>query len=192
MQVAGIVFVLFVVAFTAAAAVLDWKTKRLPNALTVPAFVCALLFHPIVGATQAGLVGAGHRLAFALGGFATGFGILFVLWLIGGGGGGDVKLMGALGAWLGAFTTLQVFFVSVVFVAIGTLGVLAAGFCRVGFERTKRRYFSQSDKKSTSARGRRGVDPAQMEQERQGEEEIDAIWSSRCLVDVGRARLLSL
>ena len=101
MNVAGIVLVLFVVAFTATAAICDWKTKRLPNVLTVPAFICAMLFHPIVGGIEGGLAGAGHGFLFALGGFATGFGTLFVLWLIGGGGGGDVKLMGALGAWLG-------------------------------------------------------------------------------------------
>lgn len=28
-----------------------------------------------------------------MGGFAVGFGILFLLWIIGGGGAGDVKLM---------------------------------------------------------------------------------------------------
>ena len=31
-----------------------------------------------------------------------GFGLLFVPWLLGGGGMGDVKLLAALGAWLGS------------------------------------------------------------------------------------------
>jgi len=86
----NLVFVLVVGAFTAVAAVSDLRTRRLPNWLTVPAFAAGLLAHTVVN----GFAGLG----FALLGFATGFGLLLVLWLIGGGGGGDVKLMGALGA----------------------------------------------------------------------------------------------
>jgi len=89
-------------ALTAIAMVLDLRTRKLPNWLTVPAFVLALVFHGCTG----GLPGLGS----ALGGFAIGFGILLLLWLIGGGGGGDVKLMGAIGAWIGPVPTLIVFF----------------------------------------------------------------------------------
>jgi prepilin peptidase CpaA len=56
-----------------------------------------------------------------LGGFATGFGLLLLLWVIGGGGGGDVKLMGAVGAWLGAFPTLLVFVGSAGFAVVCTI-----------------------------------------------------------------------
>lgn len=89
------------VALTLVALVWDLRTRRIPNAVTVSAFLAALLFHGIAG----GWAGLGH----ALGGFGTGFGLLFILWLVGGGGGGDVKLMGALGAWLGAPLVLIVF-----------------------------------------------------------------------------------
>ena len=80
--------------FTAAFAWWDWKTRTLPNWLTVTALLCGLAFHTFTGGWSG--------LGVSLGGFLAGFGVLFVLWLIGGGGGGDVKMMGALGAWLGA------------------------------------------------------------------------------------------
>lgn len=93
-----------VIAFTLTAMITDLKWRRIPNPLTVGAFVLGLVFHLVTGGWDG--------LLFALGGFAVGFGFLLVLWLIGGGGGGDVKLMGAMGAWLGAKSTLIVFVLS--------------------------------------------------------------------------------
>ena len=90
--------------YTAAAMFSDLRAKRIPNWLTVSSLVGALVFH----ITTNGVDGLKH----SLGGFAAGFGFLLVLWLIGGAGGGDVKLTGALGAWLGAPTTLLVFLIS--------------------------------------------------------------------------------
>ncbi len=83
------------------ALVCDLRTRRIPNVLTVSALAAALLFHTLA----IGLEG----LRFSLAGFGVGFGLLFVLWIIGGGGGGDVKLMAALGAWMGPVPTLIIF-----------------------------------------------------------------------------------
>jgi prepilin peptidase CpaA len=94
-----------VILFTLIAVFTDLKSRQIPNYLTVSAFALALVFHLVTG----GLSGVLH----SLGGFATGFGILLVLWLIGGGGGGDVKLMGAIGAWVGTVPTLMIFIGSV-------------------------------------------------------------------------------
>ncbi len=99
-----------VVAFTLTAMTIDLKTRRIPNWLTLPTLCIAVVFHALVG----GWSGLGT----VLGGFAVGFGLLFVLWLIGGGGGGDVKMMGALGAWLGAPLTLIVFVVSAIIAVV--------------------------------------------------------------------------
>ncbi|MEO8493452.1 MAG: A24 family peptidase [Planctomycetota bacterium] len=140
-----IILVVCVVAFTALAAVTDWRFKKLPNKLTVSAFVAALLFHLIYGFASNGALGAGQQLLFALAGFGTGFGILFVLWLIGGGGGGDVKFMGALGAWLGAVLTFQVFIVSAILIAFGGILVFAWGFIDKGMMRTRERYLEKNE-----------------------------------------------
>ena len=112
-----IAFLSTVTVFTATAAVSDWRTRKLPNWLTLPTFLLAILFHAITGGWSG--------VALSLLGFATGFGILLVLWLIGGGGGGDVKLMGALGAWLGPTLTLQVFLVSAVLIVLLAGGHMA-------------------------------------------------------------------
>jgi len=122
--------------FTAIAALWDWRTNRLPNWLTVSAFVAALIFHVVAGAVGGGMHGAGAGLLTALAGFATGFGILFLLWLIGGGGGGDVKLMGALGAWLGPSYTLWVFLLSAMIVLAESIGSLVWRTCQIGILRT--------------------------------------------------------
>jgi len=90
-----------VILFTSVALTTDLKSRRIPNWLTVSAAILGLVYHIATG----GIAG----LLLSLGGFATGFGFLLLLWLTGSGGGGDVKLMGAVGCWLGAFTTLLVF-----------------------------------------------------------------------------------
>jgi prepilin peptidase CpaA len=127
-------FVAAVAAFTMTAAVSDWRTRRLSNWLTVPTLIAGVLMHTAIN----GLDG----LAFAMAGFATGFGFLLILWLIGGGGGGDVKLMGALGAWLGAGLTIHVLLVSTALTAVATGAVLWGGLLCGGFVYVQRRYLA--------------------------------------------------
>lgn len=107
---------ILVLGFVAIAVFTDLRSQIIPNWLTVSAFAGALVFHLAVG----GWIG----LASSVCGFATGFGTLLVLFLIGGGGGGDVKLMGAVGAWIGVWPTLLVFVGSAVFVILIMIGVL--------------------------------------------------------------------
>ncbi len=98
---------------TSAAAVTDFRCRRIPNWLTLSTFLLGLLFRVGTGG-GAGLLDAGL-------GFVAGFGTLFVLWICGGGGAGDVKLMGALGVWLGGSLTLSVLVLSVVIVCLLSL-----------------------------------------------------------------------
>ena len=100
METPHIIFFACVVIYTLVAAMIDWRTRKLPNKMTAPALVAGVVFHAVWGWFEGGGAGVVSHLLFAAGGFALGFGILFVLWVIGSGGGGDVKFMAALGAWI--------------------------------------------------------------------------------------------
>lgn len=108
---------LAILVLTGIALVWDLRWRRIPNWLTVTALALAFV-------TQVAFAGAPGFL-FAFKGFAAGFGIMLVLWFIGGGGGGDVKLMAALGAWLGAVGVAIVLLGSVVISILITLGLVA-------------------------------------------------------------------
>jgi prepilin peptidase CpaA len=71
----------------------DIRTRRIPNVLTFSAALAGLLFHVV----QAGAAGA----QLAAGGWVVGLLLLLPYFALGGMGGGDVKLVAALGAWLG-------------------------------------------------------------------------------------------
>jgi prepilin peptidase CpaA len=75
------------------ACVTDLRTRRIPNLLTFGAAALALVFHGIVG----GLPGVQSA---ALG-WLAGVAVFLPFFLLGGMGGGDVKLLAALGAWMG-------------------------------------------------------------------------------------------
>jgi prepilin peptidase CpaA len=86
------------------AAVMDvWKFK-VYNALTIPLLLTGLLYHGVAG----GIPG----LQTSLMGLLFGFGVLIVIYAMGGMGAGDVKLMAAVGAWLGMPLTFYVFALS--------------------------------------------------------------------------------
>ena len=130
-----ILFVVCVGLFTAIAAVCDFRTRRIPNRLTMPMLAAGCIYQ-VAFAGWSGLADAG--LAFCIG-----FGTLFVLWMVGGGGGGDVKLMGALSVWLGVRMTLLVMVASTLFVMLGTLAVLLLNLFQTGPWKTKTKFFAR-------------------------------------------------
>jgi prepilin peptidase CpaA len=75
------------------ACVSDLRTRQIPNVLTFGAAVGAILAHGITD----GLAGIG----FSAGGWVVGLALFLPLFLLRGMGGGDVKLLAALGAWVG-------------------------------------------------------------------------------------------
>src|SRR5262245_5110118 len=82
-----------VLAVGVVACVTDVRTRKIPNLLTFGAAACGLIFHLVIN----GFSG----LALALAGWAIGIVLFLPFFLLRGMGAGDVKLLAALGAWLG-------------------------------------------------------------------------------------------
>lgn len=88
------------------AAIVDFRTLKIPNALTVSGAVLGLSIH----AWETGFAGLLQGLA----GFGIGFALLLPAYAFFSTGAGDVKLMGALGALLGPRLTLWALLFAVV------------------------------------------------------------------------------
>ncbi len=88
-------------AVLAAAAVVDFRSRRIPNWMTLGLILTGF----IQSITDGQLVTPGQSIL----GLAVGFSLLFVLFALGAVGAGDVKLMAGIGAWLGPILVLQVF-----------------------------------------------------------------------------------
>jgi len=104
------------IAVAIVASAFDLRTRRIPNALTFGAAIAAVAFHVVVG----GAIG----LVTAAAGWALGVALFLPFFALRGLGGGDVKLLGAIGAWLGPAAILYVAFYSTL--AGGVLGIVVA------------------------------------------------------------------
>jgi prepilin peptidase CpaA len=87
-------------AIACAACVTDIQSRRIPNWLTFGAAAAALVFHTVSR--------GGGGFVFATTGWFVGALIMFLPFALRGLGGGDVKLVAALGAWLGPGNALWV------------------------------------------------------------------------------------
>jgi prepilin peptidase CpaA len=100
-------FLLAAVAITAIAAAYDWRKGEIPNWVTLGPFALGLVVHGILGALSQGARGAlWSVMAALLGAIACGLVPVF-LWWKGAIGGGDVKLLIALGALLGPMLGIE-------------------------------------------------------------------------------------
>ncbi|MBI1345611.1 hypothetical protein GC163_04920 [bacterium] len=129
-----LVFVAAILGLTTTAAYTDIRRRKIPNWLTIPFFVAGWVyqawFHGWAGLSDGGL------------GFAIGFGTYFVLWAVAGGGGGDVKLMGAISVWLGFRLTLYLMVVSTLLVVIDSVVVTLYTVLRFGVRQFKKQYLA--------------------------------------------------
>jgi prepilin peptidase CpaA len=93
------------VIFTCVAGVWDWRSRKIPNWLTVPGLVAGVTLHAALNSW----IGV----AFALKGAGLALAMLLPLVLLRAVGAGDWKLMGAVGAFLGWRLFLIVFIGSI-------------------------------------------------------------------------------
>jgi prepilin peptidase CpaA len=114
----------FIVLFLAAtAAVTDVRTRHIPNLLTFGSAIAALVFH----VAAHGVSG----LETAAGGWAVGAAFFMLPYALGGLGAGDVKLVAALGAWLGPAEALWLCaYTAMAGGAIALVAALAHGYLR--------------------------------------------------------------
>ena len=104
------------IAVAIVAAAWDLKTRRIPNFLTFGAAIAAVLVHLYLS----GLTGGGWSIA----GWLVGVAFFLPFFALGGMGAGDVKLLAALGAWLGPGPAVWVALFSLI--AGGVLGLVVA------------------------------------------------------------------
>ncbi len=112
----------FVTLFVIVAAYIDGKELRVPNKITIPMIVAGWIYSMIAYHFngEGWYVGLGWSLA----GTAVGLATLLPAYAIGGMGAGDVKMMGAIGAWIYCANTFYAFCVSAIVGALLSIGMI--------------------------------------------------------------------
>ena len=108
------------IALLLVAAVIDWRTLRIPNWLTVGGMVLGLAISTVHGATLA------KGLGQAAGGLGVGLLVFLPLYMLRVLGAGDVKLMAMVGAFLGPSSTISALIYVVVTGGIAAILVATA------------------------------------------------------------------
>ena len=96
--------------------VTDLLWRRVPNWLTLPALLLGFAFQIFMHGSAGALT--------SLAGAATGFLLLIGFYSLGGMGAGDVKLLTAVGAWIGATGVCAVFLVTGLFGGVYAAGLI--------------------------------------------------------------------
>jgi prepilin peptidase CpaA len=108
----------FAIAVASTACVTDVRTRRIPNVLTFGAAAAALAFHAFAP--------SGQGVVSAIEGWFVGAALMFLPFALRGLGAGDVKLVAALGAWLGPLNALWLAVYAMI--AGGVLALVVATF----------------------------------------------------------------
>ena len=97
------------------AGIIDYKKQKIPNYLTFPTVITALIYHFFLNGM--------NGVWFSLGGTFTGIALLIIPYGMGGMGAGDVKLLGAIGSFVGYISVVYVFLFTALFGGIYAIGV---------------------------------------------------------------------
>jgi prepilin peptidase CpaA len=114
------------------AAIYDIRYRKIPNWLTLGGVLLGFASNFGIGPPEGGVI-------FALEGFAAGFGIYMVLYVLRAMGAGDVKLMAAVGALVGWERWFGIFFMTAIvgglmaIILVAARGRLKRTFFNVGF-----------------------------------------------------------
>ncbi|WP_238186486.1 prepilin peptidase [Paenibacillus sp. L3-i20] len=96
------------------ALITDIRKQLIPNWLTACSFTLGVAYHAIANGVEGWI--------WTLGGAAVGFFPLLILYILKGIGAGDVKLFGAIGAWIGMLWVAQLMLYSILYA--GAIAVL--------------------------------------------------------------------
>lgn len=145
------VFCVSLIALLSVAAWTDTRSAKIPNRLNVLILALGLLANAIRSGwlaavdkplwafdTGSAWLGVIDGLLFALVGFLIAFVAMFLLWIFGLCGGGDVKLLAAIGGWVGCdINLLRIWLASVVVLLVWFVArLLAQGFSPRKLNRT--------------------------------------------------------
>ena len=148
----GAVFITTITLFLVVASVIDARTLKIPKWLTIPLLGLGLFVNLVRGTwlasegypvwlftSSSGLVGAADGTLFALTGAVLGFAVFLLFWLARICGGGDVKLVASVCAWVGPELGMYVIAISTSLVCIWILVLFLVRFAGpLAFKNAKR------------------------------------------------------
>ena len=112
------ILIIMLVVLVMTAIYTDLRWSRIPNWLTFPAMGFGVVVHAWLGGVDEAL--------FSVAGLGTGLGLFFLIYLVGGIGAGDVKLMAAVGSFVGAYGALSC--ACLAFIAGGVYAISAMSY----------------------------------------------------------------
>jgi Flp pilus assembly protein protease CpaA len=113
MSIYALLHLMPMLALLTVAAAIDLRTRRIPNWLTV------LLL--MSGLAKSALPASQLTILQALSGMLIGFCLPLALFILGALGGGDVKLLSGIGAWLGPLGIVEVFAIAAIIAMVMVL-----------------------------------------------------------------------
>lgn len=108
---------LIIYTLVSSATVMDYKYYKIPNALTMWGFIFVIIFSLLLKVTETGWALAG--------GLAIPMALLYPVYVIGGIGAGDIKLLCVIGGMLGTKSSFR--FTVLCFIVAGIIGIFKLG-----------------------------------------------------------------